>query len=54
LTAPGWLAPAALVVVERPAGGTLHAPARWQHRFSRTYGDTLVHLLSTGGSDPAP
>ena len=54
LTAPGWLAPAALVVVERPAGGTLRAPARWQHRFSRTYGDTLVHLLSTGGSDPAP
>ena len=46
LAAPGWLAPGALVVVERPVGGTLGAPPAWEPRFARTYGDTLVHLLS--------
>lgn len=46
LAGPAWLAPDALVVVERPAGSRLVVPAGWEHRFSRTYGDTLVHLLS--------
>lgn len=46
LAAPGWLAPGALVVVERPAGSHLDAPTSWAPRFARTYGDTLVHLLS--------
>jgi 16S rRNA (guanine966-N2)-methyltransferase len=54
LGGPGWLAPPALVVVERPTGSTLQPPPGWQHRFARTYGDTLVHLLSTGGPAPAP
>ncbi len=46
LAAPGWLAAGALVVVERPVGSHLEAPAAWEPRFARTYGDTLVHLLS--------
>ncbi len=45
LTRPGWLAPGALVVVERPVRSTLVVPAGWEPRFARTYGDTLVHLL---------
>lgn len=48
LAAPGWLAPSAVVVVER---GVRHAideiPSGWQLRFARAYGDTLVTLLST-------
>lgn len=43
---PEWLAPGAVVVVERPTGGVLVPPAGWEHRFTRTYGDTLVHLLT--------
>ena len=54
LAVPGWLAPDARVVVERPAGSTTVVPNGWEHRFSRTYGDTLVHLLSAGRSHPAP
>ena len=46
LATPGWLAPGALVVVERPVGSALGAPPAWEPRFARTYGDTLVHLLS--------
>ena len=53
LAGPGWTAPGALVLVERPVGSRLVAPAGWEHRFARTYGDTLVHLLSAGDSDPA-
>jgi 16S rRNA (guanine966-N2)-methyltransferase len=54
LAAPGWLAPGAAVVVERPAGTDVHPPPGWQRRFSRTYGDTLVHLLTAGAHNPAP
>lgn len=58
LAGPGWLVPGALVAVERPATGRLRAPAGWEPRFARTYGDTLVHLLSagpgTGGDPPTP
>ena len=48
LAGPGWLAPGALVVVERPGGSGLAVPAGWEPRFARTYGDTLVHLLAAG------
>jgi 16S rRNA (guanine966-N2)-methyltransferase len=46
LATPGWLGPGALVVVERPVGSRLSAPATWEHRSARAYGDTLAHLLS--------
>jgi 16S rRNA (guanine966-N2)-methyltransferase len=48
----GWLHAGAFVVVERPAGSSLVAPPGWRHRFSRPYGDTLVHLLCTS-DDPS-
>lgn len=48
LAGPGWLLPGAILVVERPAGSTLTVPTGWEHRFARTYGDTLAHLLSSG------
>jgi 16S rRNA (guanine966-N2)-methyltransferase len=51
LAAPGWCAPGAIVVVERPAGSTCSPPPDWEHRFSRTYGDTLVHLWSTSATN---
>jgi 16S rRNA (guanine966-N2)-methyltransferase len=47
LAAPGWLAAGALVMVERPEGSHLAVPVGWEHRFARTYGDTLAHLLTT-------
>ncbi|MFM8305227.1 MAG: RsmD family RNA methyltransferase [Actinomycetota bacterium] len=53
LDAPGWCEPSALVAVERPLGSRCLAPPAWEHRFSRSYGDTLVHLWSTGASGPA-
>ena len=47
LAAPGWLEPGAAVVVERgvrsPVG---EIPSGWRLRFARSYGDTLVTLLS--------
>lgn len=46
LTAPGWLAPSALIVVERPVGSRCTPPDGWEPRFTRAYGDTLVSLLS--------
>jgi 16S rRNA (guanine966-N2)-methyltransferase len=49
----GWLEAEALVAVERPVGGDLEAPSGWRHRFTRTYGDTLVHLFATGVANPA-
>jgi 16S rRNA (guanine966-N2)-methyltransferase len=52
LAGPGWLVPGARVVLERPAGSAVAPPAGWEHRFARTYGDTLVHLLSPAGSPP--
>jgi len=46
LGAPGWLAPRARVVVERPARGEpVAAPAGWEVTWTRRYGDTLVVVL---------
>jgi len=52
LATPGWLEPGASVVVERgvgrgSAGVVDEIPSGWQLRFARSYGDTLVTLLST-------
>jgi 16S rRNA (guanine966-N2)-methyltransferase len=39
----GWLAPGALVVIERPAGAA--RPPGWVSTWERCYGDTLVWFL---------
>lgn len=45
LTAHGWTAPGAVVVLERPAGGTpLSWPAGWRPWQQRVYGDTRLEL----------
>jgi 16S rRNA (guanine966-N2)-methyltransferase len=54
LARPAWTGRGALVVVERPVASALVAPVGWRLRFARAYGDTLVHLLETGGPDPVP
>ncbi|MDQ3944417.1 MAG: 16S rRNA (guanine(966)-N(2))-methyltransferase RsmD [Actinomycetota bacterium] len=43
LVAPGWLAPGAVVVLERPAGAV--RPPGWVSTWDRCYGDTLVWFL---------
>jgi 16S rRNA (guanine966-N2)-methyltransferase len=46
LRAPGWLAPAAGVVIERSsAAGPPPLPSGWQVTWERVYGDTLVVLV---------
>ena len=47
LAGPGVLAAGATVVVERARGGEPVAlPEAWDVRRERTYGDTLVRILS--------
>jgi 16S rRNA (guanine966-N2)-methyltransferase len=45
LTAPGWLAPTAIVSVERPHRHPVVAPAGLSTGWERTFGDTLLTLL---------
>ena len=42
LEAPGWLAPDAIVTVERPVRLTPIVPGDWQIGWERTFGDTLM------------
>src|SRR5262249_41169231 len=42
LGAPGWLAPAAIVCVERPVHHALVAPPGWRTGWERVFGDTLL------------
>jgi 16S rRNA (guanine966-N2)-methyltransferase len=51
LAGPGWLGPDGRVVVETAAGAEPEAPAGWEVRSRRAYGDTL---LSTIGPVPGP
>jgi 16S rRNA (guanine966-N2)-methyltransferase len=54
LAAPGWLACEAVVVVERAVRSPVETiPNGWRLRLARSYGDTLVTLLSAGDPDPA-
>jgi 16S rRNA (guanine966-N2)-methyltransferase len=46
LVAPGFLAPDATVVVERPAGSVISAPRALPAAWERTFGDTLVVFLA--------
>jgi 16S rRNA (guanine966-N2)-methyltransferase len=50
LRAPGWLAPEARVVVERPARApSAPQPMGWERVWDRRYGDTLVVVLREQG-----
>ncbi len=42
LGAPGWLAPGALIAVERPARSRFAPPEGFRACWERTFGDTLV------------
>jgi 16S rRNA (guanine966-N2)-methyltransferase len=51
LARPGWLAPAARVVVETPSRGVVVSDAAgpgWEIRSERKYGDTLLTTLGLG------
>jgi 16S rRNA (guanine966-N2)-methyltransferase len=51
LAEPRWLAPAARVVVERPAGaGRPELPEFWAVGWERAYGDTLVFVVTVAPS----
>jgi 16S rRNA (guanine966-N2)-methyltransferase len=45
LTAPGWLAPGAIVSVERPRRHPVVAPPGLSNGWERTFGDTLLSFL---------
>jgi 16S rRNA (guanine966-N2)-methyltransferase len=45
LAARGWMAPGAVVAIERPAGAGV--PPGWVSTWERCYGDTLVWFLQT-------
>jgi 16S rRNA (guanine966-N2)-methyltransferase len=47
LLAPGWLAPDAVVVVERPARHEVVPPQGLVRGWERTFGDTLLTFLWT-------
>jgi len=49
LVEPGWLAPGATVVVERPARGEPLATSHFEPTWERRYGDTLVTVLALAG-----
>jgi len=54
LAAPGWLAPGALVVVERGVrSGPLDWPAGYEGDRCRRYGDSVLWYGHAGGPDPA-
>jgi 16S rRNA (guanine966-N2)-methyltransferase len=53
LGAPGWLAPGALVVLERAeAAGPPPLPADWMVNWQRAYGDTLVVVATAAAARP--
>jgi 16S rRNA (guanine966-N2)-methyltransferase len=45
LTAPGWLAPDGLVVVQRPTGAVVECPAGAHVAWERAFGDTVVVIV---------
>ena len=46
LDAPGWLAPDAIVSVERPARHPVVVPHGWRTGWERAFGDTLLTFCS--------
>ena len=51
LAVPGWLAPGAIVAVERPARGGIDVPDGFRACWERTFGDTLVFFVDA--SEPS-
>jgi 16S rRNA (guanine966-N2)-methyltransferase len=47
---PGWLAPDAMIAVERPAGAELRLPKVLRACWERTFGDTLVVFVDLNDS----
>ncbi len=47
LATPGWLAPGAIVTVERPRRNPVVAPPGFASGWERTFGDTLLTFLFT-------
>jgi 16S rRNA (guanine966-N2)-methyltransferase len=47
LTAPGWLAPDALLAVERPVKSEIDPPDGLRTCWERTFGDTLMFFFDT-------
>ena len=47
---PGWLAPGALIAVERPAGAETRVPDGFRACWERTFGDTLVFFVDADNS----
>jgi 16S rRNA (guanine966-N2)-methyltransferase len=45
LAAPGWLAPGAVVAVERPVRADIVVPEGFRACWERTFGDTLVFFV---------
>ena len=46
LESPGWLAPGALVTIERPARHPVATPPGWSSGWQRAFGDTLLTFCS--------
>ncbi|MFP5282707.1 MAG: RsmD family RNA methyltransferase [Actinomycetes bacterium] len=51
LVASGWVGPGSLVVVERARRSILTWPVAVAERWSRRYGETVLHFGSMGNSD---
>jgi 16S rRNA (guanine966-N2)-methyltransferase len=52
LTAPGWLAPEALISVERPARAEIRPPEGLRACWERTFGDTLMFFFDSSDDRP--
>jgi 16S rRNA (guanine966-N2)-methyltransferase len=50
LARPGWLAPGALIAVERPSGAETRVPDGFRACWERTFGDTLVFFVDASNS----
>ena len=50
LAEPGWLAPGAMIAVERPTGAEMRPPAGFRACWERTFGDTLVVFVDVNDS----
>jgi 16S rRNA (guanine966-N2)-methyltransferase len=52
LVMPGWLAPEALISVERPARAEIRPPEGLRACWERTFGDTLVFFFDASDDRP--
>jgi 16S rRNA (guanine966-N2)-methyltransferase len=52
LTVPGWLAPEAMISVERPARAEIRPPEGLRACWERTFGDTLMFFFDASDDRP--